>query len=235
MKEDLTGGVGPKMGNETVPETRGMVMNWQAPFYDWMCRLVGLGQNFRHETLRHAALRPGERVLDVGCGTGVLTRLAAEAVGPSGHVVGIDPSPGMIGVARRNTVQANSRAEFKLAAIERLPFEEGSFDVVLSSCMLHHLPAEPKQAGLREVCRVLKPGGRLMAVDIDRPANPLWWMVIWPLLRMPMAAINLRGEIPAYLRNAGFDPVQVKGRWARWLTFWVAAKPKPPQDDRNPI
>lgn len=235
MKEGTAGGVDPKMGNEPVPETRGMVMNWQAPFYDWGCRLIGLGRNFRHETLRHAALRPGERVLDVGCGTGVLTRLAAEAVGASGHAVGIDPSPGMIGVARRNAVQANSRAEFRFAVIERLPFEEGSFDVVLSSCMLHHLPREPKHEGLCEVCRVLKPGGRLVAVDIDCPANPLWWLVIWPLLRMPMAAINLRGEIPDYLRDAGFDPVQVKGRWARWLTFWVAAKPEPPQGDRNPI
>lgn len=131
----------------------------------------------------------------------------------------------MLGVARRNAVQNKSRAEFKFAAIEHLPFEDVSFDVVMSSCMLHHLPAELKREGLREVWRVLKPGGRFVAVDIDRPANALWWLVIWPLLMMPTAAINLRGEIPDYLRNAGFNPVQVKGNWARWLTFWVAAKP----------
>lgn len=229
MKEGKAGGVDPRMDSEPVPQTHGLVMKWQAPFYDWGCRAIGLGRNFRNETLRHAALWPSGRVLDVGCGTGVLTRLAAQAVGPSGHVVGIDPSPGMLGVARRNAERANSRAEFKLAAIERLPFEDGSFDVVLSSCMLHHLPAELKREGLREVCRMLKPGGRFVAVDIDRPANPLWWLVIWPLLMMPTAAINLRGEIPDYLRSAGFEPVQVKGRWARWLTFWVAVKPKPPQ------
>ena len=235
MKEGMAGDVGPKAANEPVPETRSVVMNWQAPFYDWGCRAIGLGRNFRDETLRPAALKPGERVLDVGCGTGVLTRLAAATVGPSGHVVGIDPSPGMIGVARVNAAQTNSRAEFKLAVIERLPFEDGSFDVVLSSCMLHHLPAELKHEGLREVRRMLKPGGRFVAVDIDRPANPLWWLVIWPLLMMPMAAINLRGEIPDYLRDAGFDPVQVKGHWARWLTFWVAARPGGPQGERNPI
>lgn len=228
MKEGKAAGVDPEMGSEPFPQTHGLVMNWQAPFYDWGCRAIGLGRNFRIETLRHAALRPSERVLDVGCGTGVLTRLAAEAVGPSGHVVGIDPSPGMLGVARKNVVLTNSLAEFKFAVIEHLPFEDGSFDVVLSSCMLHHLPAELKREGLREVCRMLKPGGRFVAVDIDRPANPLWWLVIWPLLMMPTAAINLRGEIPDYLRDAGFDPVQVKGRWARWLTFWVAAKPPQP-------
>lgn len=225
----------PEAANELVPGTRGMVMNWQAPFYDWGCRVIGLGRNFRAETLRYAMLKPGERVLDVGCGTGVLTRLAAEAVGPSGHVVGIDPSPGMIGVARVNATQISSRAEFKLAAIERLPFEDASFDVVLSSCMLHHLPAELKHEGLREVRRMLKPGGRFVAVDIDRPANPLWWLVIWPLLMMQMTAINLRGEIPDYLRGAGFERIQVKGRWAGWLSFWVATKPGRPEGDRNPI
>lgn len=214
----------PEAANESAPETRGAVMNWQASFYDWGCRAVGLGRNFRDQTLRHAALMPGERALDVGCGTGVLTRMAAQAVGPSGHAAGIDPAPRMIGVARENAARTGSQAEFKLAAIERLPFEDGSFDVVLSSLMLHHLPPDLKQEGLAEVSRVLKPGGRLVAVDIDRPANPLWWLFAWPLLLMPGTAVNMRGEIPDHLRAAGFDPVRVKGRWVQWFTFWMAIK-----------
>lgn len=209
---------------EIAPETRGAVMNWQAPFYDWGCRAVGLGRNFRDTTLRHAALTPGERVLDVGCGTGVLTRMAAQAVGLSGHAVGIDPAPGMIGVARQHAARTGSRAEFKLAAIERLPFDDSSFDVVLSSMMLHHLPPDLKHDGLAEVYRVLKPGGRLVAVDIDRPAHPLWWLLVWPLLLMRGSAANMRGEIPAYLHGVGFGPVQTKARWVQWLTFWVAIK-----------
>lgn len=228
MKKGPATDVAPRAANESVPKTRGILLNRLAPFYDWVCRAIGLGRNFRDEMLHHAALKPSERVLDVGCGTGVLTRLAAEAVGPSGQVVGIDPSPRMIGVARVNAAKTNSRAEFKLAVIESLPFKDGSFDVVLSSCMLHHLPAELKHAGLREVRRMLRPGGRFVAVDFDRPSNPLWWLVIWPLLMMPMAAINLRGEIPGYLRDAGFDRVQVQGRWAQWLTFWVATKSESP-------
>lgn len=214
----------PEAANEPAPETRGMVMNWQAPFYDWGCRAVGLGRNFRDETLRHAALMPGERVLDVGCGTGVLTRLAAQAVGSAGHVVGIDPAPRMIAVARENAAQTGSQAEFKLAVIERLPFADNSFDVVLSSMMLHHLPPDLKRDGLAEVYRVLKPGGRLAAVDIDRPAHPLWWPFAWPLLLMPGTVSNMRGEIPGYLRAAGFNPVQAKGRWLQWFTFWMAIK-----------
>lgn len=204
------------------PRTAGTTMGWAAPIYDWYCPKLGLGKAFRLETLRHAALRSGERVLEVGCGTGVLTRLAAEGVGPSGVAVGIDAAPAMIVVARENAACAGSRATFQLAAIETLPFPDGFFDVVLASVMLHHLPPEAKEAGLKSVRRVLKPSGRLVVVDLDRPANPLWWLLFWPLLAMPMTAGNLRGEIPAFLQRSGFGAVEVRGRWMHLLAFWVA-------------
>lgn len=210
---------------EPIPATRGAVMNRQAPFYDLGCALVGLGRRFRAETLRHAALRPGERVLDVGCGTGVLTRLAAEAVGLRGRVIGLDPAARMIAVARHHAVGEGSRAEFQVGVIERLPFPGASFDVVLSSLMLHHLPPDLKRAGLAELYRVLRPGGRLLAVDLDRPDHALWWLLFGPWLMVPMIAENLRGAIPDYLRSAGFDPVRTAGRWSRLLTFWEARRP----------
>lgn len=213
----------PQSAREAVPVTRGMTLNWLAPVYDSTCRLYGLGARFRQETLRHAALEPGERCLDVGCGSGVLMRLAAGIVGPSGLAVGIDPAPRMIEVARQNAAGI-SQAEFRLAAIEHLPFESGSFDIATASLMLHHLPPDLKRDGLREVYRVLRPGGRLIVVDLDRPANALWWLLAWPLLMMPITASNLRGEIPAYLRDAGFE-VHTQGRWMQLLTFWQAIKP----------
>jgi ubiquinone/menaquinone biosynthesis C-methylase UbiE len=204
-----------------VPYTSGMTMGWAAPFYERYCPLIGLGARFRRMTLRHAGLQMGEQVLDVGCGTGVLTRTIAEVVGIDGVVHGIDAAPAMVAVARREAEKSGNRAQFQVAAIEALPFEMASFDVVFSSLMLHHLPPEAKRQGLREVWRVLRDGGRLIVVDVDRPALP-WWLLIWPLLFMPPVAPNLRGEIMDYLHQAGFKNIGTRGRWGGLLTFWVA-------------
>jgi ubiquinone/menaquinone biosynthesis C-methylase UbiE len=211
--------------DEPAAHTHGVTMNYAAPVYDFYCPLLGLGAEFRRQTLHHAALAPGEHVLDVGCGTGVLTRMAAQQVGAGGAVVGIDPSPAMLQIARRNANTEASRARFKVAAIEALPFDSGRFDVVFSSCMSHHLPPQLKRAGFAEVYRVLKPGGRFVIVDIDRPATWWVWLIVWPLLLMPFTAPNLRGEIPTFLQAAGFNPVMTRGRWIKFLSFWVAVKP----------
>lgn len=138
--------------------------------YDWLVWLVTFGheRRFREAMLRPAALRRGEHVLDIGCGTGSLALLAKRQVGPDGRVVGIDGSPEMIARARRKTARANAEVAFEVAPAQALPFADCSFDVVLSTLVFHHLP-RPSRAQLgREIRRVLKPGGRVLAVDFAR-------------------------------------------------------------------
>lgn len=211
----------------TSPETlhtRGMPLDMLASVYDRYCPLIGLGRAFRQATIYKAELKDGESVLDVGCGTGVLTRFADQAVGQTGCAIGIDPARKMIEVALKNAIKEGSRVDFRLGVIEALSFEDNRFDCVLSSAMLHHLPPEVKVKGLSEVYRVLKPGGRLLLVDVDRPAVLLWWVLLWPLLFWSFTEGQVKGRLGALMLQAGFSRAEKVGSWGGLLGFWKAYK-----------
>ena len=108
--------------------------------------------------LARAGVGPGDRVLDVGTGPGYLALAASRLVGPEGAAVGIDASPEMIDRARMLAAREGARAEYLVASAESLPFEDGSFDVVVSRLVLHHLPGDLKLRALGEMRRVLQAG-----------------------------------------------------------------------------
>src|SRR5262249_53091571 len=145
----------------------GAVIHW-AWGYDWAVQLLTLGRarELRRRTVALAALQPGERILEVGCGTGEVALLAAAATGPTGSVAGLGAAPGMIVRAQRKARRRRVAVDFRVGVVEALDFPDASYDVVLSSLMMHHLPPSLKRRGLAEIQRVLKPGGRLLVVDI---------------------------------------------------------------------
>jgi len=150
------------------PKTRGQTISW-ASFYDAVVWLLSLGKSsaIRKTTVDLAQIKPGDRVLDVGCGTGDLTMAAKALAGPSGEVYGTDASAEMIEVARRKAAQAGVEVTFQVDLIEDISFPDDEFDAVLSSLMMHHLPDDLKREGLAEIYRVVKPGGRILILDIE--------------------------------------------------------------------
>ena len=155
------------------PGTTGLVLHSTTRYYDLLTWLLTFGREraFRERLVDLARLEPGEKALDVGCGTGTLAIAAKRRIGPGGTVHGIDASPEMIAGARRKATKAGVDVDFQIAVVEALPFPDARFDAVLSTLMLHHLPRPARARCVVEMRRVLKPGGRVLAVDFATPAR----------------------------------------------------------------
>jgi ubiquinone/menaquinone biosynthesis C-methylase UbiE len=166
-----------------------------------------------HDLVDIAALRPGERVLDVACGTGVVARLAAQRVGTGGSVAGLDVNPGMLAVARSASPPGMS-IEWHQASVEAMPLPDAALDVVLCQMGLQFAPDRP--AALREMRRVLAPGGRLI-LNVPGPAPPPFVIVAEALARHlgPKAAgfvdlvfsLHDAAELQDLISGAGFREV----------------------------
>jgi ubiquinone/menaquinone biosynthesis C-methylase UbiE len=141
--------------------------DWFLPLYDPLTKLLG-GEAARKVLLEQADVRPGQRLLDIGCGTGSLAVLS-KRLHPDVEVVGLDPDAKALALARRKAQRASVRIQFDEAFADALPYADASVDRVLSSFMLHHLQPEEKAGMLREVGRVLKANGSFHLVDFDGP------------------------------------------------------------------
>lgn len=198
---------------QSAPATRGRTIGW-ARHYDLLSKILMPGRlrKFRQQIIQQAAIPAGAAVLDVGCGTGSLAILAKAQAGEAGKVYGIDASPQMIAVAQEKAVQEKSAVDFQVGVIEALAFPDGTFDVVLSSLMFHHLPSDLKQSGLTEIYRVLKPGGRLLVVDLAQPTTLAQRMSLMMLIHQGLAS-DVHDLVPLMQEIGYVNLRQGKMRW----------------------
>jgi ubiquinone/menaquinone biosynthesis C-methylase UbiE len=142
------------------------------PIYNWGFRVLG-GRGheaFRQRVLELAALKGDERLLDAGCGTGMIAlRIAAQY--PGCTVQGIDISPKMIAAARRDAEHQGLTVDFRVGSILDLPYPGESFDVVITNIVYHHLDLTEKRQAVAEIARVLTPGGRYVSAEFGPRAK----------------------------------------------------------------
>lgn len=156
-----------------------------------------------------ASLKPGETVVDLGCGGGLDVLLAAKKVGPTGKAIGIDMTPAMLALSHRNASKAGAtNVEFHHATIEKLPLPDGSVDCVISNCVINLAP--DKRAVFKDVFRVLKPGGRLAVSDIalKRELPPEVGNDLMAYVGCVAGAILIE-DYRRWLAEAGFSHVEV--------------------------
>lgn len=176
--------------------------DWLLPFYDPFNWLLG-GDAIRKQLIELGSVGSGQRVLDIGCGTGALT-VQIKQLHPDVTVIGLDPDPNALELAQTKAERAGLSIEFVEGFADRLAFRGATFDRVFSSLMLHHLDSATKVATLREVKRVLTPAGSLHVLDFGPPRTALT-RAIGPLLHNAgHVKDNIEGKIPAFMKEAGF-------------------------------
>lgn len=157
-----------------------------------------------------AALKPGERVLDLGSGAGFDCFLAARAVGPTGSVIGVDMTPDMLTRARESAKKTGlGNVEFRLGEIEHLPLPDASVDVVISNCVVNLSPDKP--VVYREAFRVLRSGGRVAIADVlaRAPLAPEHQADLALLVGCIAGAATV-AEVEGWLRDAGFVDIAIR-------------------------
>lgn len=157
----------------------------------------------------HLALQPGETVVDLGSGAGIDVFLAADSVGPSGKVIGVDMTPEMLARARRNAEKAGvTNAEFREGRLEKLPVDSGTVDAITSNCVINLVP--DKAVVFKEIARILKPGGRLVISDIvlDKPLPPEIEKDVYAYVGC-ISGAAMREKYFAMIEEAGLGEIEV--------------------------
>ena len=210
--------------------TRGVLVDGRCGSVDILENMLSLGQQeaILRATLDAARLVDGDRLVDVGCGTGKLPVFAAMVgQGRLGDVLGIDATAGMIDLARKRAAEAGVAARFEVGVGESLPLADGSVDAATSSYFLHHLPEDVKVKAVQEMWRVLAPGGRLVITDYGRPRSLAGYVASFPMRFNFYEYVRpqLTGQLDRILAAQGLGPVDVVEVFLGYIAVLRVTKP----------
>jgi ubiquinone/menaquinone biosynthesis C-methylase UbiE len=177
--------------------------------YDTYMKRITLGREgqLRNMTVDLAKIKQGDSVLEIGCASGSLTMAAKRKAGVSGSVAAIDLIPGMIEESREKAKKAGLDINFQAGSIENIPFEDRMFDVVMCSFMIFHMSEGVRSKGIEEIFRVLKPGGRLLVLDLAIPRKA-WSTRLMKLALGFMLKHDLE-ELQPKLEATGFSNTEI--------------------------
>jgi ubiquinone/menaquinone biosynthesis C-methylase UbiE len=204
-----------------------LIVGWLTPVYDLFARLFIPEQKLKRELISRANLKPGQRLLDVGAGTGTLAIMIKRAQ-PEVQISGLDSDPGILAIARNKAARAAADVTFDPGTATALPYSNEAFDRVLSSLVFSLLSTVDKRLAVREAFRVLRRGGELHIADFGPPQTRWGHWVAPTVRRFEPIASNLDGLLPAMLSESGFVDVEAASRLATLFgTLWIVSGTKP--------
>jgi ubiquinone/menaquinone biosynthesis C-methylase UbiE len=199
---------------------------WLTPLYDPLLKWGMREEIFKRRLIEQAHIKPGQRVLDVGCGTGTLTVMLKQST-PLANVTGVDGDIEVLSIAKAKAGQSHVDITWDHGLAYNLPYPDNSFDVVVSSLVVHHLRSEDKVRAFQEVRRTLRSVGWFHIVDFGRPFSLLTRVQGAVMKNLEEATDNFNGQILPMLKKAGFDSayeVEHKNTLFGPIWFYLAVK-----------
>ncbi|OGD89574.1 hypothetical protein A2693_02490 [Candidatus Curtissbacteria bacterium RIFCSPHIGHO2_01_FULL_40_12] len=203
--------------------TNALTLGFLTPYYDFITNFAGFGPAIYKKITDYISPKAGDKILDVGTGTANLA-MTIKRKYPNLEVVGVDPDENILNIAKRKVAKEKLPIELLKGFAQQLPFRDNTFDFVVSSFVIHHIPKPFKKRAFIEMKRVLKKEGTAVIVDFGIPKNFFANIVILIFSLVEDVGPNRQGLIPRLLKEVGFRDVEEIGSKFGVVSFYRARK-----------